>query len=514
MTTYVIDYSDPLKPGFTIQPGGFNGPGGIVSSTSLRLYGQGALEWGESVDEDIIRLLENFAGATPPINPTPGQLWYQQKLYWCNTLVTFADPVAGTAIVPAGAFYLYDLGTSTWVPCTGTTAPFTITVFNSLHSSISTGINIGDYRWDYNTNVLYRWDSAYRQALVAWLPRAITISASVPGSTIPEQSLQIQNLSGTFASPSVVNATNAANIAITDVTTAATFYPVFVSAITGNLAPNIDSTGLTYNPSTDTLTTVVVSTNTLVSTVATGTAPFTVTSTTPVANLSIGGNAATATFATSATNALVATHITIVDDTTTAATMYPTWVNAAVGDPRPQTTSTKLTFNPNTGALSSTSFAGAGTGLTGTAASLTAAVANGLKSATTTVVVSAATAPTSGQVLTATSGTAAQWATPGGGSITPYIINATPGTAYTVPAYTGTVLVHYSAFAIRAAAATLGWNFYLNGGLLNSWSGGVNYQVAVNPTFDYLFSATGTFTVEITIQSDISHPGQIVIYYF
>jgi len=42
---------------------------------------------------------------------------------------------------------------------------------------------------------------------------------------------------------------------------------------------------------------------TLVSTVATGTAPFTVASTTPVANLSIGGNAATATLATTATTA-------------------------------------------------------------------------------------------------------------------------------------------------------------------------------------------------------------------
>lgn len=42
--------------------------------------------------------------------------------------------------------------------------------------------------------------------------------------------------------------------------------------------------------------------------------------------------------------------------------------------------------------------------------------ANGLNSATTTVVVNIATAPTSGQVLTATSGAAANWQTPGGGS--------------------------------------------------------------------------------------------------
>jgi len=45
MSTYDITLSDPLKSGFLIQPGGFNGPGGAQSNSSLRLYGRGALEW-------------------------------------------------------------------------------------------------------------------------------------------------------------------------------------------------------------------------------------------------------------------------------------------------------------------------------------------------------------------------------------------------------------------------------------------------------------------------------------
>lgn len=61
----------------------------------------------------------------------------------------------------------------------------------------------------------------------------------------------------------------------------------------------------------------------------------------------------------------------ISNDTTTNATMFPTWVNANSGNLTQQVSSTKLTFNPSTGVLSSTSFTGAGTGLTGTAASLT-----------------------------------------------------------------------------------------------------------------------------------------------
>lgn len=58
-----------------------------------------------------------------------------------------------------------------------------------------------------------------------------------------------------------------------------------------------------------------------------------------------------------------------------------------------------------------------GTNITGTATGFTAGAANALISATTTVNTSSATAPTSGQVLTATSGTAATWQTPTGGGL-------------------------------------------------------------------------------------------------
>lgn len=57
---------------------------------------------------------------------------------------------------------------------------------------------------------------------------------------------------------------------------------------------------------------------------------------------------------------------------------------------------------------------GVATNLTGTAAGLTSGITQALKSATTTVDVSAATAPTSGQVLTATGASTATWQSPGG----------------------------------------------------------------------------------------------------
>jgi hypothetical protein len=81
-------------------------------------------------------------------------------------------------------------------------------------------------------------------------------------------------------------------------------------------ANNVAITGGTIDGTTVGATTATTGRfTTVTSTIATGTAPFTVTSTTPVTNLSIGGNAATATTATTATNAtnLATTNFTITE---------------------------------------------------------------------------------------------------------------------------------------------------------------------------------------------------------
>jgi hypothetical protein len=92
--------------------------------------------------------------------------------------------------------------------------------------------------------------------------------------------------------------------------------------------------------------------------------------------------------ASTATTATNATNVAITDDTTTASAVYPSWVTTTTGNLPIKTASTKLSFVPSTGVLSATGFAGAGTGLTGTATSLsiggnaanvtgTVAIANG-----------------------------------------------------------------------------------------------------------------------------------------
>jgi len=78
--------------------------------------------------------------------------------------------------------------------------------------------------------------------------------------------------------------TPAGQIVVTATTTNATYYPVLASVDTGNVKP-ATSDALIYNPSTGLLTTTHVTASTLTSTVASGTAPFTVTSTTNVPHL-------------------------------------------------------------------------------------------------------------------------------------------------------------------------------------------------------------------------------------
>ena len=123
-----------------------------------------------------------------------------------------------------------------------------------------------------------------------------------------------------------------------------TVYPLFADGATGSQGAETD-TGLTYNPSTGMLT----------STGFTG---------------ALTGNAATAT---SATTAALATQFTVTANNATDETVYPLFVDAATGSKGAET-DTGLTYNPSTGALTSTSFVGAFTGNAATATKLAATV--------------------------------------------------------------------------------------------------------------------------------------------
>jgi len=159
-----------------------------------------------------------------------------------------------------------------------------------------------------------------------------------------------------------------------DTTTNATRYPLFASVTAGNLTTEyVSSTKFQFNPSTGALTATSFSGSAsgLTSVPAgqlTGTIPSTVLGnstvyigTTAIAlnrssasqtltGTSIDGSAASATTATTATNA---NNVAVTDDTTTNATYYPTFVSNSTGNLPITVSSTKLKFNPSTGALTS-----------------------------------------------------------------------------------------------------------------------------------------------------------------
>jgi hypothetical protein len=117
-----------------------------------------------------------------------------------------------------------------------------------------------------------------------------------------------------------------------------------VTNLTGTASININGTVGATTPTTGAFTTISAS-GVITSTVSTGTAPFTVSSTTQVANL----NAATAGSATTATTATNATN-TAVTVNSTNATNYLTFVSATTGN-LPQLVNSSITCNPSTGAI-------------------------------------------------------------------------------------------------------------------------------------------------------------------
>jgi microcystin-dependent protein len=124
---YSMVWSDQtLKSGFTLEGGTTD-----TTTTSLSLTGKGVYLWGQKVQENFIKLLENFAShGTPPANPTKGQLWFNasnnsQAYYNTSSqwqYLAAIDPTTGVlppSIIPAKPYMLYQ---GTWNPATNTPA--------------------------------------------------------------------------------------------------------------------------------------------------------------------------------------------------------------------------------------------------------------------------------------------------------------------------------------------------------------------------------------------------------
>ena len=92
---YNLFWRDPSLP-FTQKQVQINVPPGAVvtNAASIRLTGKGFTNYGKILQENLLRLLENFAAPSAPEYPTVGQLWYDTSLSVLKICVgTAPDPV-------------------------------------------------------------------------------------------------------------------------------------------------------------------------------------------------------------------------------------------------------------------------------------------------------------------------------------------------------------------------------------------------------------------------------------
>ena len=105
-----------------------------TSSTSLKILGHGT-DYGIPLQENLLHLLENYAGSIPPPNPTVGQLW-------------FCTAVGGT-----GSLFYFDTSLS-WVEVgSATVGPTTAGVFKSAIEPVTA--TDGDLWYNTTEQILY-----------------------------------------------------------------------------------------------------------------------------------------------------------------------------------------------------------------------------------------------------------------------------------------------------------------------------------------------------------------------
>lgn len=316
-------------------------------------------------------------------------------------------------------------------------------------------------------------------------------------------------------------ATNATNTAVTDDTTAnATMYPTWVTTTTGNLPQKLSSTKLTFNPSTSTLTATTFAGNASTATTATNATNGTTVAVSNSAsyfplfvssssngnqafdlgtgltfnpstnNLStttftgaLAGNSTTATTATNATNMATVS-------VSNSASYFPIFAASSTNSNQAHNLGTGLTFNPSTNNLATTTFTGA---LTGTASGNTTYTANNhgvvVSGSANTMTVVAPNASTAFPLVSGGASADPAWSllTVAGGGTNSATVVSTPAA---------------TAWAGWDANSNLSANNHIEGYRTTATAAGTTTLV-VGDAFSQFFTGTTTQTVKMPVTSTL-----------
>jgi hypothetical protein len=312
-----------------------------------------------------------------------------------------------------------------------------------------------------------------------------------------------------------------------DTTTNGTRYPLFANQTSGNLSTEYtSSTKLQYNPSTGALSatsfvgtiagsnvsgnisgnaanvtgTVAITNGGTGQTTASGAfnalSPITTTGDLIIGNgsnsatrLPIGANTyiLTSNGTTATWSAAPVTGITITDDTSTNATRYLTFTSATSGTITTEnTSSTKLYYNPSTGQLNATTFAGSGSNLTGIVTSAVAGSGISVSSATGAVTIantSPMVYPSAGIPNSTGSAWGTSYTTTGSGTVVALA---------TSPSFTTPTLGVASATSVSASGTVTGAELIASNGIIvNNMTIAASYSIPSG----YGASSTGPVTV-------------------
>lgn len=245
----------------------------VDNSTSLTFVGRNYSGYGQPVEENFVKLLENFANTTAPKKPVQGQLWFNnapnsRRLMVSYDGTNFRDisnvPYSATAPKTAttgdlwwdslnSQIKVYDSVTDTWTASqpnggAGSAWLFDRILDTNLIEQNTIRASLAGVQMLAISNVSYIPDSSANLVQFPAVKKGITLSGANPVTGVSATSTSTGYLFwGTSA-----DALKSQSVDITSATSTGTYYLTFTTGVSGTQTLYAKS-NISYNPTTDVL---------------------------------------------------------------------------------------------------------------------------------------------------------------------------------------------------------------------------------------------------------------------